>query len=59
MSRKQHSCCESNLPSNQGLAHEGDRFTCPICKTAWVHVCHEDEGCYWTPLVIETIGGRR
>lgn len=57
--KKKPSCCEDNLPIDQAQAQEGDRFTCPRCKTIWVHVCDEDEGCFWTLFEMEVIGGRK
>lgn len=30
-----------------GYRQDGERWTCPKCKTIWEHVCTEDNGCQW------------
>lgn len=40
-------CCRDNVPPAGGLHQEDERWSCPECRTQWVHVIEESEGAWW------------
>lgn len=45
--RRKQTCCSMAVPMAGGVRQAGEEWTCPTCRTTWVHDVDEAEGCCW------------
>lgn len=46
-----YGCCEAQVPKFDPTRRDGEGWTCPACRRAWIWESDEAEGAWWALAV--------